>query len=148
MFHRILVAVDSSPARHAVVRLAGETARLTGAKVKVLHVAASAATLAAVVPLEDDTAARTILDEAVGALREAGVDAEGTLAEGLTTQIAATIAATAEEFRADLLVLSPHHRGSLEALFNPRVSDAVAHTSRTAILLVPETAEDADAEKS
>ncbi|MEU1306494.1 universal stress protein, partial [Streptomyces shenzhenensis] len=58
MFQRILVAVDSSPARHAAVRLTGDMARLTGAKVRVLHVAASAATLAAVVPLEDDAEAR------------------------------------------------------------------------------------------
>ncbi|MGI5441197.1 universal stress protein [Streptomyces shenzhenensis] len=148
MFQRILVAVDSSPARHAAVRLAGDMARLTGAKVKVLHVAASAATLAAVVPLEDDAEARGVLDEAVGALRDAGVEAEGTLAEGLTSQIAATIADTAEEFQADLLVLIPHHRGSLEALFNPRVSDAVAHTSRTAVLLVPENPESAGSDKA
>lgn len=147
MFHRILVAVDSSPARHAVVRLAGDMARLTGAKVKVLHVAPSTATLAAVVPLEDDTEAKAVLDEAVRTLRDADIDAEGALAQGLTTQIAATIAATAEEFQADLLVLSPHHRGSLETLFNPRVSDAVAHISRAAILLVPETAEGTGTDK-
>lgn len=138
MFHRILVAVDPSPARHSAIRLTAEVARLTGAKVNVLHVAATSATLAAVIPLEDDAQAQAIADEAVAALRDAGVDAEGTVAKSLTTEIATTIATAAGEFEADLLVLSPHHRGSLEALFNPRVSDAVAHASRIAVLLAPE----------
>ncbi|GLX54585.1 universal stress protein [Streptomyces hygroscopicus subsp. hygroscopicus] len=137
MFQRILVAVDPSPARHSVIRLAGDMARLTGAKVSVLHVAPSSATLAAVVPLEDDTEAQAILDEALASLRDAGVEAEGTVAFALTTQIATTISSAAEEWQADLLILSPHHRGSLEALVNPRVSDRVAHRSRVAVLLAP-----------
>nr|BFD80840.1 universal stress protein [Streptomyces sp. Xyl84] len=138
MFHRVLVAVDPSPARHATVRLAGDVARLTGAKVRVLHVAPTAATLAAVVPLENDAEAKTVVDEAVTTLRDSGVDAEGAVAGGLTTQIATAISAAAEEFQADLLVLGHHHRSALEAFISPRVSDAVAHASRIAVLLAPE----------
>ncbi|MEU5085188.1 universal stress protein [Streptomyces sp. NPDC021356] len=138
MFHRVLVAVDPSPARHSVVRLAGDVARLNGAKVRVLHVAPTSATLAAVVPLENEAEAKAVLDEAVTALRDSGVDAEGAVAAGLTTQIATAISAAAEEFGADLLVLGHHHRGPLEAFVSPRVSDAVAHAARIAILLAPE----------
>lgn len=138
MFQRILVAVDPSPARHSAVRLAGEMAQVAGADVRVLHVAASAVNIAAVVQLENEAQAQAVLDESVAALRDKGIKTEGTLVSALTTQIAAVISETAEEFGADLIVLSPHHRGTLEALFNPRVSDAVAHASRTAILLAPE----------
>ncbi|WP_320780587.1 universal stress protein [Streptomyces sp. CRN 30] len=138
VFQHILVAVDSSPSRRGAVRLAADMARLTGAKVSVVHVAAAAATLAAVVSLEDEQEAGAVLDEALTALREAGVTAEGTVVHALTTQIATTISAAAEEQGADLLVLSPHHRGSLEALIHPRVSDIVAHGARTAVLLAPE----------
>ncbi|CAL9330666.1 hypothetical protein SUDANB145_00059 [Streptomyces sp. enrichment culture] len=138
MFQRILVAVDSGPGRHSALRLAGDMARLTGATVRVLHVATATATLAAVVSLEDDTEAKAVLDEAVTGLRDTGVDAEGAVAHALTTQVATTISAAAEEWQADLLVLSPHHRGALEALVHPRVSDIVAHSSRTAVLLAPE----------
>jgi nucleotide-binding universal stress UspA family protein len=138
MFQRILVAVDPSPARHSAVRLAGEMAQVTGAEVRVLHVSASAVNLAAVVPLEDEAQAQAVLDESVAALRDRGIKADGTLVSALTTQIPATISETAGEFGADLIVLSPHHRGTFEALFNPRVSDAVAHASRTAVLLAPE----------
>ncbi|GGN21542.1 universal stress protein [Streptomyces fuscichromogenes] len=143
VFQRILVAVDPGPARHSAVRLAGELAQLTNAEVRVVHVIATAASIAAVVPLEEDTEARAVLDEALTVLRDQGVKAEGTLVRGLTTQVASAIAETAEEFAADLIVLSPHHRGSVEALFDPRVSDAVAHRTNTAILLAPEARDEA-----
>lgn len=138
MFQRILVAVDASPARHSVIDLAGDMARLTGAEVRVVHVAPTTATLAAVVSLEDDDASEDILGEALTRLRAAGLKAEGTAVRALTTQIATTISSAAEEWEADLLVLSPHHRGALEALVHPRISDAIAHTSRIAVLLAPD----------
>lgn len=143
VFQRILVAVDPSPARHSAVRLTGELAQLANAEVRVIHVIASAASVAAVVPLEEDTEAQAVLDEALTALREQGVKAEGTLVRGLTTQVASAISETAQEFAADLIVLSPHHRGAVEALFDPRVSDAVAHHTKTAILLAPEGGQEA-----
>lgn len=138
VFQRILVAVDPSPARASAVRLAGELAQLANAEVRVVHVIASAASLAAIVPLEEDTEAQAVLDEALATLRDLGVKADGTLLRGLTTQVAAVISETAEEFGADLIVLSPHHRSAARALFDPRVSDAVAHRAHTAILLAPE----------
>ncbi|MEV7323519.1 universal stress protein [Streptomyces sp. NPDC093970] len=139
VFQRILVAVDPSPARRSAVRLAAEVAKLAGAEVRVVHVIASAASVTAIVPLEEDTEAQAVLDEALTALRGEGVKAEGTLLRGLTTQVAAAISETAEEFGADLIVLSPHHRSAAQALFDPRVSDAVAHHTDTAILLAPES---------
>lgn len=138
VFQRILVAVDPSPARRSAVRLAGELAQLTNAEVRVVHVIASAVSVAAIVPLEDDTEAKAVLDEALAGLREQGIKAEGTLVRGLTTQVADAISETAKEFGADLIVLSPHHRGAVEALFDPRVSDAVAHHTNTPVLLAPE----------
>ncbi|MGW7547312.1 universal stress protein [Streptomyces sp. NPDC054770] len=143
VFQRILVAVDPGPARGSAVRLAGELAQLTNAEVRVVHVIATAASIAAVVPLEEDAEAKAVLDEALTVLRDQGVKAEGTLVRGLTTQVASAIAETAEEFGADLIVLSPHHRSSVEALFDPRVSDAVAHRTNTAILLAPEVPNEA-----
>nr|WP_306193176.1 universal stress protein [Streptomyces sp. MK5] len=141
MFKHILLAVDPSPARLASVRMAGDMARLTGASVHVVHVAAATATLDTVVRLEDDAEAEAILDEAVATLRDEGIKADGTLATGLLSEVPSLITSAAEQFRADLIVLSPHHRGAVAALFNPRVSDAVTHASRTAVLLVPDEPE-------
>jgi nucleotide-binding universal stress UspA family protein len=141
MFKRILVAVAPSPSRLTSVRMAGEMARLAGASVHVLHVVAATATLDTVVRLEDDAEAKAILDEAVVALRDEGIRADGTLANGLLNDVPALINETAAQFGADLIVLSPHHRGVVAALFNPRVSDIVTHASHTAVLLAPERPE-------
>ncbi|MFE9181182.1 universal stress protein [Streptomyces sp. NPDC007126] len=145
MFKRILVAVDSGPTRMSSVHSAAALARLTGARVRVLHVAAFAATLATVVPLEDDAEAQFVLDEAVDLLRRSGVETDGVIVHALTTQIPGVISETAAEWQADLLVLAPHHRDLLGALLDPRVSDAVAHTGRTSVLLVPENGRGASA---
>ncbi|MER6679988.1 universal stress protein [Streptomyces olivaceoviridis] len=137
MFERIMVAVDPSPARKSVVRMAGELARLTGAEVHVLHVVTTAVAGDAVLPVESDEAGQGVLDEALTQLLGMDVKAEGRILHGLTVQVADAVSRAATEFRADLLIISPHHRSSLAALLNPRVSDAVAHRSRMAVLLAP-----------
>ncbi|MFE9356252.1 universal stress protein [Streptomyces olivaceoviridis] len=50
---------------------------------------------------------------------------------------AEAVSDAAARFKADLLVVSPHHRGALAALFNPRSSDAIAHASGIPVLLAP-----------
>ncbi|MFF8883935.1 universal stress protein [Streptomyces flaveolus] len=141
MFRSILVAVDPSPTRHSAVRTAGEMARLTGAEVHVVHIAVTAIAWDTAVRVEEEPEAREILEEALAALREAGVKADGELMHAATEQVPGAIAQAARQYRADLLVLGPHHRGTLAAFFNPRVSDAVAHASRVAVLFAPEALE-------
>ncbi|GAB1340646.1 universal stress protein [Streptomyces sp. E-15] len=138
MFERILVALDPSPSHVSALRLAGGLARSAGAEVRVLHVVPSAVAGDTVVNLEDDTEGTALLEDAVRELRTAGVKAEGRLVHGMTTVVPRLISDAAEEFEADLLVLSPHHRGSFAALLTPRVSDAIAHSSNIAVLLAPE----------
>ncbi|MEW2516441.1 universal stress protein [Streptomyces sp. NPDC046870] len=137
MFERILVAIDPTPARKSAVAMAGEMARLTGAQVHVLHVVTTAVAGDTVVATEDDAAARGVLDEALSALLGMGVEAGGELVRSLVPQVPEAVSEAAARFKADLLVVSPHHRGALAALFNPRVSDAVAHASRIPVLLAP-----------
>lgn len=138
MFERILVAVDPSDARRTALLTAGKMAQLTKAEVHVLHVVASTVTAGAVMVLEEENDGTAILDESLAELYELGVKADGRLVRGLTPEVPAFISAAAEDFKADLLIISPHHRSAVAAFFNPRVSDAVAHTSRIAVLLAPE----------
>ncbi len=70
------------------------------------------------VPLESDAEAKAVLDEAVSALRDMGVSAEGTLVSALTTEVSAVISSAAAGYQADLLVLSPHRHGLFAALLN------------------------------
>ncbi|MET7861400.1 universal stress protein [Streptomyces sp. NPDC005318] len=138
MFHTILVAVDPSPARHSAIRMTADMARLTGAKVHVIHIAATMVAWDTVVPVEEQSEAEEVLREALATLREEGAAAQGDVISAVTGQIPAAILQTAREQQADLLVLSPHHRGAFAAFFNPRVSDAVTHASHLAVLLAPE----------
>ncbi|MFE9445126.1 universal stress protein [Streptomyces sp. NPDC006602] len=138
MYERILVAIDPSDARRTALSTAGEMARLTGAKVHVVHVVASTVAAGAVLVLEEEDEGQAILKESLAALRDLGVQADGHLVRGLTPEVPAAISAAAEDFKADLMIISPHHRNSVSAFFNPRVSDAVAHGSRIDILLVSE----------
>ncbi|MGW3247446.1 universal stress protein [Streptomyces sp. NPDC001070] len=137
MFHRILVALDGSPASHSAVRTSAELAAVTGAKVRVLHIDPSEVVYDTVVGLEDDAAAHQVLDSAVATLRQAGVPADGELLDGLVSDVAQAVQEAAEGFDADLIVVSPHHRSRLAAWFSPSVSIAIAHKSRIAVLLTP-----------
>jgi nucleotide-binding universal stress UspA family protein len=137
MFHRILVALDGSPASHSAVRTSAELAAMTGAKVRVLHIDPSEVVYDTVVGLEDDSAAHRVLDSAVATLRQAGVPADGELLDGLISDVAQAVQEAAEGFDADLIVVSPHHRSRLAAWFSPSVSIAIAHKSRVAVLLAP-----------
>ncbi|WP_037599976.1 universal stress protein [Streptacidiphilus rugosus] len=138
MFQRILLALDSSPARRRTLDTAASLASLSGGTVHVLHVDASVAAGVAVLPLEEDAAAHGVLAEALNTLRDAGVPAEGELLQGLTIEIPGLISAAVDRLGADLLVLGPHHRGAFAGLLNPRVSDAVNHAVRIPLLLVPD----------
>lgn len=138
VFQRILVAIDASSNRHQALGLAKDIASLTGGRVQILHVLASTVAFDTLVRLEDSPEAHAVLDEAVATFRNAGIEADGELVPGLTEEVPDAISTAAEQFNADLIVLSPHHRSSLVAFFDRRVSDAVAHTSRIAVLLAPE----------
>jgi nucleotide-binding universal stress UspA family protein len=138
MFERILVALDPSLSHESALRLAGGLARPTGAEVLVLHVVPSTVAGDTVVTLEDDTEGTALLENAVSMLQATGIKADGRLVHGLTNLVPSLISDAAEEFKADLLVLSPHHRRPFAALLTPRVSDAIAHTSGIAVLLAPE----------
>ncbi|MFF4795356.1 universal stress protein [Streptomyces sp. NPDC001276] len=142
MFRSIVVAVDSSSTRHCATRTAGEVARMTGAKVHIVHVAESAIAWDTVVRIEEDTEADEILEEALSNLRDMGVEATGEVFPANARQVPGVISRAADEAGADLIVLGPHHRGSVAAFFSPRVSDAVSHASRIAVLLAPEGGRD------
>jgi nucleotide-binding universal stress UspA family protein len=137
MFHRILVAVDNTPACRSAVETAVELASLTGASVRVLHIDTSEVVYDTVVQLEDDPAAHQVLQRALSTLRQADIKADGELLDGLVSDVAPAVEDAARRFDADLIVVSPHHRGRLASWFTPSVSDAIARTSDIAVLLAP-----------
>ncbi|WP_432172694.1 universal stress protein [Streptomyces sp. Tue6028] len=137
MFHRILVAVDGTAVGHSAVEATAELASLTGATVRFLHIDTSDVVYDTVVELEDDRTAHRTLRDAVSTLQQAGVEAERELLDGLVSDVAPAIEEAAQRFDADLIVVSPHHRGRLASWLAPSVSDAMARSSGTAVLLAP-----------
>lgn len=137
MFRRIMVAVDNSGTDRRSVLTAAEMAALTGASVRVLHVDPSDVVYDTVVGMEDDATAHKALDDAVEVLREHGVAADGELVDSLLSDVAGAIAEAARRYDADLIVLGPHPRTRLGAWLSPRITDAVVHHTRVAVLLVP-----------
>ncbi|GAA4623766.1 universal stress protein [Actinoallomurus vinaceus] len=138
MFQRILLAVGFSDARAHTLDAVATLAQRFGSSVHVVHIAPIAVMATAVVAIEEDDDARRMLDESVKTLLDAGVQADGELLGGLRNEVPAAISAAAERVGADLLVLSPHHRGAVAAWFDPSVSDAVSHAARVPILLIPD----------
>ncbi|MCX5355641.1 universal stress protein [Streptomyces mirabilis] len=116
MFQRILVALDPRPSHESALRLAGGLARSAGAEVRVLHVVPSAVAGDTMVNLEDDAEGTALVANAVRMLQTMGINAEGRLAHGVTNLVPRLVSAAAAEYKADLLVLSPHHRGPFAAL--------------------------------
>ena len=98
---------------------------------------ASAAAWDTAVRLQDDSQARELLEETLGALRELGVGAYSETVHALAGHVPDAISQAGEETGADLVVLSPQRRGACGVFFSPRVGDAVSHASRIAVLLAP-----------
>ncbi|MFG2692355.1 universal stress protein [Kitasatospora sp. NPDC048407] len=140
MFTRIVLAVDDSDARVRAVATVADLARRFGASVHVLHLAPTVVVGTSLVTLEDNEEARRVLDESVRVLREAGVEVDGELVDGMRGQVPEVISDAVKRVGADLVVLSPHHRGIVASWFNPSVSDAVGHASHVPVLLVPDAA--------
>jgi nucleotide-binding universal stress UspA family protein len=138
VFQRILLAVDIDAAPRHTLDIVTDLARRFAGSVHVLHVVPTAMAAGDLVALEGDEDARRLLEDAVGALRAAGVPAEGELLGDLSTDVPSAVTAAAERMRADLVVLSPHHHGAVAAWLNPSVSKAVTRAVHIPILLIPD----------
>lgn len=77
VFSRILLVVDSTPARAQALETVTALARLTGSAVHVVHLVTSAAVGGAILPLDADQDGREVLVESLRTLLDAGIKADG-----------------------------------------------------------------------
>jgi nucleotide-binding universal stress UspA family protein len=115
LYKRVLVAYDGTREGRTALREGVLISRLFGAEIFVLAVIVETPGIrmaegahAGVMAHQDDSY-RTILDEAIGALRNHGVEVKGKLVRG---EPAPTIGAYAREIKADLVVVG-HRKQSL-----------------------------------
>jgi nucleotide-binding universal stress UspA family protein len=147
---RILVAIDGSEPAWKALDLAGDLARLEGARIDLLHVVRpepppaglAAFAQAERIPLEEELARwrseRLTGDELVRDGRERllakGVEAVETLVEEGSP--APAILAAAERLGADLVVLGSRGRSGLAATLLGSVSKRVSEHARCSVLIV------------
>jgi nucleotide-binding universal stress UspA family protein len=146
MFERILVGLDASPHSARVVAAASELALKTSASVLVAHIrdvplpVAMAATAGRPGALprgavgEDDQAAQQLVQDAVRAFQEAGVEARGEVvsAWGATAR---ELLKMADEFRADTIVVG-HHGGAVSQILLGSVAYRIVHQASCPVLVV------------
>jgi nucleotide-binding universal stress UspA family protein len=151
----LLVPIDGSPGAAAALGTAAKFARTTGAKLHLLQAAVPLAPFAAAYdgymeydPAVDDAAlasARTYVERIVSRLQGAGLTVTGearmVTQEPMNTAeaygaIASTIAQTAEQQSADLIIMSTHGLVGLRRALLGSVADAVVRTASCPVLLI------------
>jgi len=140
MYSKILCPIDGSDVSSLGLREALRLARNQNATVHILHILDLGPVMQ--YPLGDDVltplreAAQHIVDKALKAAREQGVQAAGSVVEIVMGRVSPTIIEQADTFPADLIVMGTHgHRGLTRLLLGSDAT-AVAAKAKMPVLLV------------
>jgi nucleotide-binding universal stress UspA family protein len=117
-FKRILVPLDGSATSDAALNAALDLARLTGARLRLVHAIDEMAYLGEAdysgqVIAQARATAQQVLDHGLAAAKAAGVEAETNLIDSPGQRLGHTIADEARAFDADLIVAGSHGRRGL-----------------------------------
>ncbi len=145
MFKRILVAVDASQTGELALETAIKLATDHQARLRIVHaVDTTSVNLGVEFPVQADVSdslirnGQTILSKAAAVAAAAGVAADTELItlDTLGLRIAEAIAADADAWPADLIVIGTHGRRGLSRLFLGSVAEGVARVAGKPVLLV------------
>jgi nucleotide-binding universal stress UspA family protein len=153
MYQRILVPVDGSPTSNAGLEEAIKLAKLTGARLRVLHVVDETPFLTS----GDGFAAITgdvftILKEAGQAVLEAarvrvdaaGIPVDAALFDNLSARLSDRVAQQVKEWGADLIVLGTHGRRGVRRMVLGSDAEQIVRTATVPVLLVRGVAPEVD----
>jgi len=145
MYQRILVPVDGSPTSARGLQEAITLAKLTGGRIRLLHVVddmPALMTLDGYGALAGDLlgvmrdAGQKILDEARERVQASGVPVETALFESLEGRLCERVVQQIEEWKADLVVLGTHGRRGVRRLVLGSDAEQVLRTATVPVLLV------------
>ena len=137
MYHRILVAIEHSPADRTIIEHVARLAALTGAELLLVHVADGwaarnfdALKLRESEEMKED---RGYLDSVAADLRGRGLQVTTELAKG---DPARELVRVADAWKADLIAMSTHGHRLLNDLIRGTTVDHVRHVTRIPVLLL------------
>lgn len=145
MYQRILVPVDGSPTSNAGLDEAIRLAKLTGARLRLLHVVdqlpfalaadAYGGMTAQVVELLKESG-RKILDEAHRRTASAGVDVDERLYESFDEPLCERVLEQVQSWKADLIVLGTHGRRGVRRMLLGSDAELIVRSSTVPVLLI------------
>jgi len=145
MYQRILVPVDGSPTSNAGLQEAIGLAKLTGGRIRVLHVVDDlpfvmaaegyGAIGADVLGLLTD-AGRQIVSQAQDRVQQAGVPVDAALFDSLEGRLCDRVVEQIAEWKADIVVLGTHGRRGMRRLVLGSDAEQVLRASPVPVLLV------------
>jgi nucleotide-binding universal stress UspA family protein len=137
---RILVAVDGSQPSLKAARMAADIAMRFGAKLTLVHVVPKLllppdvyGLTIAEVEKEHRAYAEKLLEQAIAALEEPGLDVDTTILYGAPAESIAEVAAAPD---ASLVVVGSRGHGAVARMFVGSVSDRLVHISPKPVLVV------------
>lgn len=157
MYQRILVPVDGSPTSNTGLTEAIKLARLTGARVRVLHVVDEMPFLISsdgYAPIPGDVftvlrdVGKSILEQARATVDAAGVPVEAALFDSLSGRLCDRVVEQVKEWKADVIVLGTHGRRGVGRMFMGSDAEQIVRTSTVPVLLVRGTAAEVDSPAS
>ena len=153
MYQRILVPVDGSPTSNAGLAEAIKLAKLTGARVRVLHVVDEmpfimstngyAAVSGDVFTILKE-AGQAVLEQARLTVHAVGIPVEAMLFDSLSGRLCDRVAEQVQEWGADVIVLGTHGRRGVGRMLLGSDAEQIVRTATVPVLLVRGTPSEAD----
>ncbi len=136
-FGRILLATDGSDQAKAAVAVTSSFARASSAAVRVVHVwNLEVHHRHGVWDMEIRSEAESLLGETVALLRAAGIEADGQICRADAGHVAAAIAESAREFKADLVVVGSRGLPDWQAMIQHSTSHQLLGSVDAPVLIV------------
>jgi nucleotide-binding universal stress UspA family protein len=136
MLEKLLLAVDQSEHSRKAVPATVELARAGGGTVHVVHIRELHYPVPPTVVGDSPEEAQQLVDEVVGELRRAGVEAEGSVRPSTGGSPAGAILEQAREVDAGLIVVGSHGHSSLGGLLIGSVAHKLTQLSACPVLVV------------
>ncbi|WP_404301481.1 universal stress protein [Alicycliphilus denitrificans] len=145
MYEKILVPVDGSPTSLQGLREAIQISKLSGGRMKLLHVVDDLSfmtSLEAGVMVTADIlqlmreAGEKLLGEALAEVRAAGLDADTQLIESWSGRVSDVVVAQARDWGARLIVLGTHGRRGVGRMLLGSDAEQIARLAPVPVLLV------------